>query len=144
MSLIDDFQREGIQACLNKANSQEEIRTCEDAFIDYHKTGHISEDAYTTNDMSWIKREEHPIFRKKIQLNGEEIELRKSGEKLQYVKTDPKGEIVRDNEGNALYLSDEEMNQRNLPLYDTTITAFKNDDAIGYSSNEWVLMVFGF
>ena len=136
-NLIDVFQKEGIQACINKANSPEEIKICEDAFIDYHKTGHISEDAYTNNDMSWIKRKEHPILLRKIQLNSEEIDLCQSGEKLQYVKTDPKGEIVRDKEGNALYLSDEEMKQRNLPLHDTTVTAFNKNDAIGYSSNEW-------
>ena len=140
MALIDVFQKEGIQACLNKANSPEEIKICEDAYIEYHKTGSILESAYadTTKDMAWLKKEEHPLVRKKIWSNGEGIELRQSGEKLQYVKTDSGGEIVRDKRGEASYLSEVEMKQRNLPLHDTSVVAFnEKGEAVGYSSNEW-------
>jgi len=110
-------------------------------FIEYHKTGHIREGAYKQyeEDLSWIKDEEHPLLHKKIVIkNGEPLELKKSGQKLKYVKTDKSGEIVRDKEGMALYLSDEEIAKRGLLTHDPDIIAFnKKGEAVGYAGNEW-------
>jgi hypothetical protein len=66
----------------------------EEEYIAYHRTGYIDPDLYkeTERSMNWLKVEEYPILFKLIIIKGEPIELRKSGEKLQYVRTDKEDE----------------------------------------------------
>jgi len=110
-------------------------------FIKYHKTGHIREGTYEQyeKDLSWIKKSENPVLYKTVEIkDGEKLELRKSGQKLKYVKTDGSGEIVRDKNGMALYQSDAEIKKKGLPIYDTDIVAFnKKGEAVGYAGNEF-------
>lgn len=138
---MKSFYRDGLQGCLKEAKNKDEITVCnEEAFIDYHKTGHIREGTYEQyeKDLSWLKISESPILYKTVTFNSEELELRKSGEKLKYVKTDKSGEIVRDKKGAALYLSDAEMKQKELPTHDTCIVAFnEKGEAVGYASDEF-------
>lgn len=139
--LIEVFYKDGLQACLKEAKTKGEMAICnEEVFIEYHKTGYIQEGTYDQyeKDLPWIKKNEHPILYKTITVNDEELELRKSGEKLQYVKTDKSGEILRDKKGMALYLSDAEMEKKELPTHDTCIVAFnKKGEAVGYASDEF-------
>jgi len=110
-------------------------------FIDYHKTGHIREGTYEQyeKDLSWLKKSENPVLYKKVEIKGgEKLELRKSGEKLKYVKTDKSGEILRDNKGMALMQSDAEIKKKGLPTHDTCIVAFNSKgEAVGYASDEF-------
>jgi hypothetical protein len=117
------------------------LQMTEDEFVDYHKTGWISSDAYeqyrTIEGLSWIKKEKSPILYSVKQFGDKTIEFRKTGEKLFYCKTDEDGDIVRDKDGQVVYLTDEEMIAKGLPMQDTTITAFDGDVAIGWVSNEF-------
>lgn len=110
-------------------------------FINYHKTREIREGTYEQyeKDLSWIKKKDNPILYKNIEIkDGEKLELRKSGQKLKYVKTDKSGEIVRDKEGMALYQSDAEIKNKGLPTHDTDVTAFnKKGEAVGYAGDEF-------
>jgi len=140
-NLIESFYRDGLQGCLKEAKNQEEIAVCnEESFIQYHKTGYIKEGTYEQfeTDLSWLKISESPVLHKTVMIDSEELELRKSGEKLKYVKTDKSGEIVRDEEGMALYLSDAEIKQKGLATHDTCIVAFnKKGESVGYASDEF-------
>lgn len=114
-------------------------------FIDYHNTGNIQEDAYdiykTKEGISWLgSPDKYPILIKKEIYNGEIIEFRKKGEKLKYVQPDPNNEYehLRDEKGNLIYMNDEQMKEKGVPLYETSITAFNsNGEPIGWVSNEW-------
>lgn len=137
------MNRDGCPAGMKrgKDNKCHPFMKSEEAFIEYHKTGYIEDSAYkrTEQDMSYCTLERHPVLYKKIILgNGEVIELRKTGEKLAYVKTDANGEIVRDVQGHHLELSDAEIRAKGLKEYDTGIVAFnKQGICVGHANDEW-------
>jgi len=110
-------------------------------YVNYNKTGHISSEAYeqysTIEGLKWIPYDKYTNFIESININGQPIEIRSEPEKNKFVKQDNEGEIIRDEQGMALYLTDEEMNSYNLPLYTHSIAAFWNKKAIGLASDEW-------
>lgn len=123
-------------------------------FIDYHKTGYISHgygdegqgyDLSHYNDQNQKggrnSAERYPTIldRKKFNVPryGEvEVVFRKSEESVRYVKTEEDAdgfpEVVRDERGLATYLTEEEMQQRGLPLTNPTIHMFAGDLMIGH------------
>jgi GNAT superfamily N-acetyltransferase len=111
----------------------------EEEWMNHHRTGVIPSDVYDKKDFSWLKKQRYPELLKTITLkDGTQAEFRQSGEALKYCKHDENGEIVRDSQGMALYLSDEEMKAKGLHLKDTTIVAFdKEGKPLGYASDEW-------
>ena len=128
---------------LREPPEKEEWQMTKEVFIRYHKTAALPEEAYeeeTVKDFEWLgKKEKYPKFIRTYKAkNGENIELRQSFEKSKYTKVDEEGEIIRDEEGYALYLTDKEMQEEKLPFYDTTVVAFnKKGQPIGYASNEF-------
>ena len=112
-------------------------------FLDYHNTGQIQDSAYnmygTKEGVEWLgKKEKYPILLKKEQYGDEEIEFRQEGTENKYVKTDENDEIIRDKKGLAVLMSDEEIREKGLPVYDTTITAFNSQgEPIGWASDEF-------
>ena len=114
-----------------------------DEFLEYHRTGVISKEAYeerTVKDFEWLgQKKKYPKLIRTYKIkNHENIEFRQTTEKLKYVKTDEEGEIVRDDKGLAVYLTDAEMQEKKLPFYDTTVVAFnEKGHPVGYASNEF-------
>ena len=113
-----------------------------EAFLRYHKTGYIDNEAYhynTIESLSWLRPEEHKIVVKIISTGKGIIQLRKGNEKLRYVKVGEDGEICRDSKTDlALYLSDEEIVAKKLPKTDTTIVAFNDkNQAVAFAADEW-------
>ena len=110
-------------------------------FRGYHLTGNIPSHAYdqykTVEGMSWLKIEKYPVLYSTRKFGGKIIEFRKSGNPSKYVKTDKDGEIIRDANGMALYLSDEEAKAPNLTIEDPDIIAFDNGQAIGWAGDEF-------
>lgn len=108
----------------------------EEAFVSYHYTGAIQEDAYQNYRIKYDK-EQYSLLIKEVQDNqGKLIELRKTGEKLKYVKW-VDNEIARDELGLALMRTDDEILADNLPLYDTAIVAFCGDESVGLVADEF-------
>ena len=128
---------------VSESSEKEEWQMTQEAFIRYHKTATLPEEAYeerTVKDFEWLgKKEKYPNFIRAYKAkNGENIELRQTFEKLKYTKVDEEGEIIRDEEGLATYLTDKEMQEKKLPFYDTTVVAFnEKGQPIGYASNEF-------
>ncbi len=91
----------------------------------------------TANELILYKPESYPIILKTIEVKGKKIDFRQSGEKLKYVATRPNGEIIREENGNATYMSDEELVAKNIPLYDETIYAFDGEKRIGWVANSF-------
>jgi GNAT superfamily N-acetyltransferase len=116
-------------------------------FMDYHNTGGISENAYKCysdkKGISWLGGvDKYPILLKRKEYGGEVIEFRQTGKKNQYTQEDPKDpngwDLLRDNEGNLICMTEEQIKQKGLPLYDTSITAFNSQgEPIGWASDEF-------
>lgn len=107
-------------------------------FLKSQYTGYIQSNAY--DGMNFFKKIENcPKLIKILKIStGEEIEFRQTGEKLKYTKTDKNGNIERDNNGSALFQSDDEIKQNKLPKEETTVYAFNSKkENIGYASDEW-------
>jgi GNAT superfamily N-acetyltransferase len=114
----------------------------QDHFVDYHRTGTISEDAYedygTIEGLSWISKDEHPILLKREEFGGEMLEFRQTGEELKYVRHDESGEIDRDEQGLATYLSPEEVAEKGAPSHDVSISVFnEKGQAVASASDEF-------
>ena len=104
----------------------------EEDFIEYHRTGHISSDAYSdyekTGGLSWMGEvSEHPVLVGTIKTDMGIVEVRKSGERNQYVKTDEEGDIVRNDDYSPVYLSDDEMSKLGLASHDTSLVGFNDE-----------------
>jgi GNAT superfamily N-acetyltransferase len=116
-------------------------------FMDYHRTGGIEENAYkqyeTKEGISWLGPiEKYPKLIKKEDYKGEEIEFRSKEEKLKYTQKDPADQtgwdFLKDEQGELIYMSDEQMREKGIPLYSTDITAFNSaGEPIGWVSNEF-------
>ena len=120
---------------------QEPWKQTQEEYLKYHFTGSIESGAYdqykTIEGLAWLKKERHPKLYSVKNFNGIDVEFRKSGEENQYVKTDDNDEIIRDESGDVVMMSKEEMIQKNLPLEDQDIVAFIGDNAIGWASEEF-------
>jgi hypothetical protein len=124
-------------------------------FIAHHQTGNISGgygdegqglDLSHYNDRNqkngWYSPERYPVLIGKRTFNvpryGEvEVEFRQTGDSNKYVKTSEPDEtgysdIVRDEKGNAIYYSPDEMREKDLPAEDTTTMMFSNGLCIGH------------
>lgn len=110
----------------------------ENDYLNFHCTGKISDDSYSNYT---VQRDfnKYPVLRYSfIDKMGECIELRQSGESLKYVKKDENDEIIRDSNGMAVYLNEDEMIKKGLNLFDTTLVAFnEKKESVGLASDEW-------
>jgi len=122
-------------------NGKEPWQLTQQDFMDYHYTGFIESNAYeqyrTTEGLNWLKKSQHPELYSIKNFGKYTVEFRRTGENLQYVKHDKSGNIMRDEKGDAKYLSQQEMIDRGLALKDQSIVAFIGEDAIGWVSNEF-------
>jgi len=115
----------------------------EQEFLDYNVTGTISETAYEEYEkedgLDWLgSPEKHSLVLQSFDIDGDTITFRKKDETLQYVRHDAEGEIVRDEKGLAIYLTEDEIIEQGLPLKDTSIVAFNKDGKpVGLASNEF-------
>lgn len=116
-------------------------------FLDHHKTGHIPSSAYTQystlEGISWLGTpDKYPILLSRTTFGNHTIEFRQSGEKLQYVAHMPPDadgyeDILRDENGMAIMLTDEEMARKGLPTTSMDITAFDGNTPVGWASDEF-------
>ena len=124
----------------------EEYKVTPENFLKYHQTGFIPSHTYQKYEakggLNWLGNiSKYPLLIKSKQYGNdlnEIIEFRKSNEKNKYTATNENDEILRDNQGNALTMSDEEAKNKGLPLYSTSIIAFNQaKEPIGLVSNEF-------
>jgi GNAT superfamily N-acetyltransferase len=116
-------------------------------FLSYHQTGSIAEDFYdiykTKEGISWLGTpDKYPILLDRKKYGNEIIEFRKKDEKIKYIQSrnpkDPNSDFLRDENGNLIYLTEQQTKEKELPIYDTTIVAFNQDkEAIGWASDEF-------
>jgi hypothetical protein len=114
----------------------------EKEFLKYHYTGHIPQHAYddyaTVDGLSWLKIDRYQTLLGTMNVDGERLEFRKSNEKIKYTKIDNNGEVMRDSQGLALMMSDEEIAAKGYHIYETTIVVFNEaKQAVGLASDEW-------
>lgn len=125
-----DSLTQALESEVNRFDSKEE-------FMDFHKTGKIRQDQFEADNFDWVDKSQYDQSIADIQAGDTTIELRKSTEPVEYTKTDEDGSIVRDDDGNVQYLSDEEMEERGLPTEETTIMAFDGDEAVGFAEDSF-------
>lgn len=118
------------------------LEVTEDEFVSHHRTGFIRSDAYeryeSNGGLSWLgDKSKFPILIEKKSYGSFDVEFRARDEKLGYSKTDDDGKILRDANGISISMSDEEILDAGLPLYDQSIIAFVDDKPIGLASNEF-------
>ncbi len=118
------------------------LETDKEDFFNHHYTGFIPSSAYERYEaeggLSWLgsKSRYHKLIHKE-KVGNFDVEFRKSGEVLGYVKHDENDEIARDERGLALSMSPEEIDKKGYPKEDQTIVAFVDDKPIGFISNEF-------
>lgn len=118
-----------------------EITPEEDAFVDYHKTGHIEPHVYRdmwnephiVNDLE----SEYPVLLATKQFGPHQVQFRQNGQPLKYVQHDADDNIVRDAEGLATYMPFDAMVAKGLPTHDTGIAAIVGNRVVGYAADEW-------
>lgn len=144
MAATLDQERSQEASKLNQSpTTKEPWQMTQKEYIDKHITGSIDTGTYdrysTKQGVSWLGRpEQYPELLKEKVYDGEKIVFRQSGELLKYTKVDDQGEIVRDKQGLATYLSEQEMKDRGLNQKSETIVAFnENNEPIGWASNEF-------
>lgn len=111
-------------------------------FILSQYTGGISDSAYEDykkdGGLSWLgSPSKFPILLSKEQFGPYMAEFRQRNEDSKYVSYDDKHNVKRDEKGNAIYLSKDEIIAKNLPLKDTLIVAFIDGMPRGFASNEF-------
>ncbi len=115
----------------------------EEQFIEHHRTGFILSDVYdkysTSEGIAWLGGSEgYPQLLKTLKIDGENIEIRIKLDENRYVKTDANENIVRDERGMAVYLTDVEVKEKGYSEYNPVIVAFnESGNPIGFASNEW-------
>lgn len=106
----------------------------QDEWMRQQNTGFISSDAY--EDEYPMKEPQdlskYPILLDTKNFAGKIIQFRQTGEPLRYVATDDEDEIIRNEQGMATYLTDEQMKEQDLQPRDTTISFFDNNLIIGH------------
>ena len=128
-----------------KLDGKEPWELTQQDFLDKSITGHISSTAYeryaTSAGLDWIKYDKHPKLVYRGEFNRQTVEFKSSGEKLKYTKMDPSDPLeithLRDEHGNLVWMSDEEIAAENLPTEDREIAAFVDKVPIGFASDEW-------
>jgi GNAT superfamily N-acetyltransferase len=65
------------------------------------------------------------------------IEFRQTGQRCRYCKRDENGEYLRDERGHIVDMSEEEVIAAQLPVYDTTVTAFDGPNPVGMACDEF-------
>lgn len=105
------------------------------------KKWHSSDDlpSETVESLSWMgPPNETSVKLGERDFDGTTVTFYRSTKRLQYAERDEEGNHVRDPEtGKVLFLSEEEMLERGLPLFDTTVRAYVGDTPIGSVSDEW-------
>lgn len=115
----------------------------EDDFLKHHYTGYIGSDAYKQygekGGLSWLgKKSKYPILLDKKKMGEFDVEFRQTGERNVYCKRmDNNEDYVRDQEGNLVKLTPNEVNEKGYPEFDTTVVAFIDDIPIGLVSDEF-------
>ena len=94
---------------------------------------------HTVEELSWMGPPDGDKLKIGERKFGDDtISFYQSTERQKFVKTDAEGQIVRDPEtGNALYMSDEEVLERDLPLFKPGVEAYDGDTPIGFVADEW-------
>jgi hypothetical protein len=97
----------------------------------------------SVKELNWVKKESYPQLLKRIKLNGLYFEFRIKSEELKYVKRDPQGNnIMKDEEGNIIYLSPEEIKLSGKTPAEYSIAVFDEDgDCVAKSGDEWGAML---
>lgn len=115
-----------------------------EGFMQYHQTGCIPFGAYeqyrTIEGIKWLgTKDKYPVHIKTMEVDGEEIEIRVEIRRdLMYVKHDESGNILRDEKGDAIYLTLGEVKERGLAEVDVTVVAFNEmNQPVGWASNEF-------
>lgn len=109
----------------------------ENEFIALHKTGFIDEEAYKDTTYFGSSYETSKKHVKDFKTDDGNVEFRKSGEKLKYVKTGKDGFPVRDENDDVVYLSDAEIEEKGYAKEDKAITAYLDKEPIGFVSDEF-------
>lgn len=110
-------------------------------FLQHHYTGYINSNAYQDyekpNGLSWQKPEEFNIFIKNIDRNNMHFELKMRKDINYYCKKDQNGEIMRDEKGDAVYLTPEEIDAKGYEKYDITVGLIYNGKVVGFAADEF-------
>lgn len=114
-----------------------------DEFLGREYTGRIREGAYEGYETSkglrdFITPEKYTEVVQTVAIKeGVEVQIKKSTEPLRYTAHDKDGEILRDEQGQAVMMTDEEAIAQGLPVESVNLGAFIDDRPVGFASDEW-------
>jgi hypothetical protein len=111
-------------------------------FMFLHQTGWIPDGKFkfyrSLQSLQWLGTPlDRPILIDSYRIADRTLECRQSGERLAYCSLDVNGDIRRDERGNAIDMTWEEIQAKDLAPYDRTIVAFDGGMPVGFVSDEW-------
>lgn len=111
-------------------------------FLKHHYTGYIPSHAYNdykdVKGLSWLgKKSLYPKVIHKGRYGPYDVEFRKDNNKLKYLKRDADGKVVKNANGEAEYMTPQDIQSANLPDDGSAIVAFVDDTPVGFASNEF-------
>lgn len=113
----------------------------ENHYLKEHYTGSIPSSAYSGEGMfRWQKVERYPELLKRVTLkDSTEVDLRQSGVRNRYCKRTPDGEeYLRDENNQLIDLTEEEIEAKRLPVFETAIMAFNDQgECVAQASDEY-------
>lgn len=113
-----------------------------ETFLKSQNTGFIPSHAYdrmtSDNGLDWAGPKSKYKKHLETKTFGKyQIEFKQEDRDLKYVQLDSEKNIVRDKNGDAMYMTLDQMKKENLPLKETNIVAFHEDKPVGLASNEF-------
>lgn len=95
-------------------------------------------DAAELASAGYLQKENFQKLLKRVRIKGIMFEFRLHARPVKYVHKDEQGEHRRDAEGNLIYMTPEEIKEKNLNAHEFTLGVFNEDgNCVGSVQDEW-------
>lgn len=90
------------------------------------------------DDLNWVKKDSFPILINRVKLRGEFFEVRMEQEEIKYSVTNDKGEYVRDENGNLIRYTKEQLKELGYEPYRYNFAIFNEaGQCVATFGDEW-------
>lgn len=140
MNIDGEWVQLGTPSIFDKLMSKQAARNfpwevTQNEWMKQQNTGFIPSHTYESYVSSYAKEKDlnkYPILLDTKNFAGKDIQFRQKDEPLRYVDHDQEGNILRDEQGELVYLTDQALQEADVPTKDDTIHIFDGNVRIGH------------